>query len=141
MNNTKNTILLIIRLAVGLMIIWTGYMKLSGMEMTTGFFATMGLSAGIAWTVSIAEVLIGLALVFGVCVRLAALGLLVIMVGVFYYAGHYNWQTISLFVGSILLALLGAGNYAMCREKKTVPVTVASTTPTSSVPPSNTPRV
>ncbi|MEN9604610.1 MAG: DoxX [Candidatus Parcubacteria bacterium] len=137
MNNTKNTILLIIRLAVGLMVIWTGYMKLSGMEMTTGFFATMGLSAGIAWTVSIAEVLIGLALVFGVWVRLASLGLLIIMVGVFHYAGHYNWQTISLFIGSILLALLGAGAYSVCKNTRKMAMTAAPVTPTSSVPPSN----
>lgn len=135
--NTKNTILLIIRLFVGVLILTKAYGKLTGMEGTIAFFSTLGLSATIAWIVAIGEALVGLALIFGAWVRVAALGLLVIMAGVFFYAGHYNWQTISLFAGSIILLVTGGGLYAVCRSKGLS--SAVSATPTPSMPPSNTP--
>lgn len=135
--NIKNTILLIVRLFLGGLILTKGYGKLTGIEGVIGFFASMGLSAWMAWAVAIGETLIGLALILGAWVRVAAAGLLVIMAGVFFYAGHYNWQTISLFVGAIVLLVTGSGRYAVCRPKAGVPAPAATVAPTASVPPSN----
>lgn len=128
---------MVIRLFLGVLILTKGYGKLTGIEGVTGYFASMGLSAWMAWAVAIGETLIGLALIFGAWVRVAALGLLIIMAGVFFYAEHYNWQTISLFAGSIILLVTGGGKYAVCRSKGLSPVTAA--TPTPSIPPSSTP--
>lgn len=135
--NTKNTILLIIRLFLGVLILTKAYGKFTGMEGTIAFFSSLGLSATIAWIVAIGETLVGVALILGAWVRVAALGLLVITAGVFYYAGHYNWQTISLFAGSIILLVTGGGLYAVCRSKELSPSSTA--TPSSSMPPSSTP--
>lgn len=139
--NTKNTILLIIRLFLGGLILTKGYGKLTGIEGVTGYFASMGLSAWMAWAVAIGETLIGLAFILGAWVRVAAAGLIVIMAGVFYFAGHYNWMTISLFVGSVVLLVTGAGRFAICRPKAKTATAAPMTTATASVPPSSAPQM
>lgn len=109
-------------------------MKLTNMAGTTGFFATLGLSAGIAWAVALVETLGGLGLVFGAWAKLSALGSLIIMLGVFYYTKDFGVKPITIALGSIIVLIWGAGQYALCKGGSK---SVATTQPTSTVPPSN----
>lgn len=76
----SQTGLAILRIALGVLFLSAGIMKLMDMPMVVGYFASMGLSAAIAWIVSIAEVIAGAALVLGIFTRIASLVIIVIMV-------------------------------------------------------------
>ena len=119
----KNLGLLLLRLAAGGMFLMAGIMKLQGMDMTVGFFASVGLGAFWAWVVTIAEVVGGAMVLLGVFTRKAALVLAMIMVfAVILVTSKAGWMAsqapVLLFVISMALALIGGGNYSvtgMCR--------------------------
>ena len=112
--NIKSAILLIIRLIVGGMIAWAGYNKLTDMDHTVNILGGLtGLSAGFAWAVALGELLSGLGLIFGVWTRLAAAGVLVIMIGAVYYTKGQVLDAILLFVGSTILTAVGGGKWAL----------------------------
>lgn len=118
--NIKNIILLVVRILVGGMIAWAGYMKLMDMDKTIGAFSQyFGLSSGITWAVSVGELLAGLGLVFGVWTRLAAAGSAIIMVGAVYYTKGQAVDVIVLLVASLALLFVGGGKWALvtCKPK------------------------
>jgi putative oxidoreductase len=112
--NIKNTILLIIRILVGGIIAYAGYKKLLDMEQTVVSMRAMtGLSAATIWLVALGEFMSGLGIIFGIWTRLAALGVLVIMLGAVYFTRGENTPSILLLIGSILLIITGGGKWVL----------------------------
>ncbi len=121
---TPDAAALLLRLSLGSVFLAHGLLlKLMtfGLDGTVGFFASLGLPAIAAYLVIFGEILGGLALIAGVLVRPAALGLAVIAFGsiwphasagwVFSNAGG-GWEfPLFLAVTSLVQAQLGAGRY------------------------------
>lgn len=143
---TKNILLLIVRLIAGGIIGYAGYNKLINMEGTiAGLGQGLGLSEPIVWAVALGELLAGLGLVFGVLTRTSAVGAGIIMIGALYYThggGDLKTATMigSVLIGSALILVTGGGKYSVLREKNSCPV-VPTAQPTASVPPSNNPQM
>lgn len=100
------------------------YLKLAvfGLTGTVGFFESLGLPGFVAYLVIAGETLGGLALLFGVLVRPAALGLALISFGsVVAHADHWlfsapggGWEyPVFLGLASLALALTGPGAFAL----------------------------
>lgn len=127
---------MIVRVLTGALFAYAAYMKFVHMNDTVenygtlAGFATMGLSATIAWTVSIGEALIGLGLIFGVWTRLAAAGAIVILIGAWHYT-MFTWMIGAPLITSIILLVLGGGAWALtnCKPKEVAPT---AATPTAS---------
>lgn len=112
--NIKNTILLIIRILVGGMISYAGYIKLINMDQAVVTMGELtGLPAGIIWAVALGEFVSGLGIVLGVWTRLAALGTVVIMIGAVYFTKGQEMSALLLLIGSIMLAIVGGGKWAL----------------------------
>ncbi len=79
--NIRNIIAWILQVILGLLFIKSGFDKLSALDKTTGMFGSMGLPGWLAAVVGGAELLGGIGLLIPRTVRLAALGLMIIMVG------------------------------------------------------------
>lgn len=138
---TKNIILIIVRIIVGGMLAFAGYTKLIDMDSYISMFNKgFGLSAGITWAVAIGEFLAGLGLVFGVWTKVAGLGAAIIMAGAVYYTGG-DIKAVIFFIGSLILIVTGSGRYAMipcgslmsCCSKKDVKTCPVETAPTTEV--------
>jgi uncharacterized membrane protein YphA (DoxX/SURF4 family) len=116
--NIKNIILLIIRILVGGMIAYAGYVKLSDMDQTLISLGGMtGLSSGFIWAVALGELVSGLGIVFGVWTRLASLGTVIIMVGAVYFTKGENMSALLLLIGSIAITIFGGGKWALVTYK------------------------
>lgn len=142
---TKNILLLIVRLIAGGIIGYAGYAKLINMEGTiSGLSQGFGLSTPVIWAVALGELLAGLGLVFGVLTRTSAVGAGIIMIGALYYTHGGDLKTAtmigSVLIGSALILVTGGGKYSVLREKNSCPV-VPTAQPTASVPPSNNPQM
>ncbi len=118
---------MIIRVLTGALFAYAAYMKLAHINGTITGFATMGLSATIAWTVAVGEALIGLGLIFGVWSRLAAAGAIVIMIGAWHYT-MLTWMIGAPLISSIILLVLGGGSCALttCKPKISEPTVVST---------------
>lgn len=120
----KNIILLIIRVLVGGMIAYAGYEKLLDMNKTIAMMGAMtGLSSGYIWAVALGEFASGLGIIFGIWTRLAALGVVMIMLGAVYFTRGENTPSILLLIGSILLIITGGGKWVLfdSRSKHLMP--------------------
>jgi putative oxidoreductase len=73
----------VLRVVLGVVFMYHGFGKLTGIEGTAGFFGSLGIPAPLvaAWAVALIEFLGGLALVLGVGARIAAVALVPVMVG------------------------------------------------------------
>ncbi len=115
----------ILRVALGVMFMSHAYLKLvvftvPGFE---GFLTQSGLPTILAWPIILAELLGGLALVFGVYGRLVALALLPILLGAFVLHAPNGWvfnaqgggweYPAFLAVAALVVALVGQGAYAL----------------------------
>lgn len=116
---TKDIVTLVVRLIVGGLFIYAGWVKIADMAMTVGFFAQMGLPAAVAYIVSYAELLGGIAVAIGFLTETAAAGLAIIMIGATWYSRAGGIQmmmpTIALFASALSLVASGAGAYAVGR--------------------------
>lgn len=115
---------LLVRIAMGIIFIQHGWMKVTGMEGTIGFFDTLGFPAFLAYFVAYLEVIGGAALILGVLTRYAAVLLAITMaVAVFkvHLANGFSVSTggyefaLVLMLGSLAIAFMGAGAYAIDR--------------------------
>jgi putative oxidoreductase len=109
----------VLRLTLGGIFLFHGITKLIDMESTIAFFATLGLSAVIAWMVALVEPIGGLLVIIGIRVRTAAIALALIMAYVIVFVksgqGFYAMELdIVLFGLAIGVALLGCGTYSVC---------------------------
>lgn len=78
---TRNIIAWILQVLLAVMFIKAGFGKLSGLEGTMKMFSGMGMPGWFGGFIGAAELLGGIGLLIPRTVRLAALGLIVIMVG------------------------------------------------------------
>ncbi|RYF46265.1 MAG: DoxX family protein [Cytophagaceae bacterium] len=79
--STRNIIAWILQVLLGLFFIFAGFNKLRDLAATTGMFESMGLPSLLAYVVGGAELLGGIGLMIPRFTRLAAGGLLIIMIG------------------------------------------------------------
>lgn len=79
--STRNIIAWVLQVLLGLAFIATGFNKLRDLPATIGMFGSMGLPSALAYVIGGAELLGGIGLLVPRLTRLAALGLLIIMIG------------------------------------------------------------
>lgn len=77
----RNTIAWILQVGLGLFFIFAGFNKLRDLPATIGMFGNIGLPIVLAYVVGGAELLGGIGLLVPRLTRLAAVGLLIIMIG------------------------------------------------------------
>lgn len=116
--------ILLIRLALGAVFIYHGWQKLQAMDMTIGFFGTLGFAPYLAYVVAYAEFIGGIALVLGIATRYAGLVLAIAMAvatfkvhwsnGFSLATGGYEFA-MALMLGSLAMVFLGAGRYSLAR--------------------------
>lgn len=115
---TADAGLLVLRIGVGAIFIFTGWMKVSDLAGTVGFFGTIGFSPFWAYLVSFVELVGGIAILLGVYTRVAA-GLLAIVMLVASYKLLPTPQMliapVSLLFSTVALKLAGGGKYSLLR--------------------------
>ena len=111
--------LLALRIGVGAIFIFTGWMKVSDLTATVGFFATMGFAPFWAYLVSFVELIGGIAVLLGVYTRIASKLLTIIMI-VAIYVLRDNVQMVmtpvSVFFSTLALTLAGGGKHSLLRK-------------------------
>ncbi len=114
--------LLFLRLAVGIVFVNAGWMKVANMEMGVGFFGQVGIPAALAYFVAYAELIGGIAILLGVLVRYVGIVLAVIMLvaalkvhlGNGYSLANNGYEyVLVLMFGSLAITVLGAGKYSV----------------------------
>lgn len=114
--------LLLIRIGLAAVFITHGWMKLSDMDATVGFFASLGLSAALAWAVSLFEFVGGLMMLAGAYTCIAGGMLAVVMIGAIVtvkgqmgFVGGYEFD-LMLLLSAVGIALAGPGKYNVCAK-------------------------
>ncbi len=113
--------LLVLRIGLGVIFIAHGAGKLSGMEGTVQFFASMGFGSFVAHLVAYVELLAGIAILLGIATRVAAAMTAVIMAVVLLslkmkapITGMGGMELeLMLFVASVALSFMGGGRFAI----------------------------
>jgi putative oxidoreductase len=124
---------LVLRIALGVMFLAHSlYLKVIVFTVpgTVGFYESIGLPGVFAYLTILAEVAGGIALIFGIQVRLVALGVLPVLIGAVWFHSGNGWvfsnegggweYPLFLIVAVAVQALLGAGAFAV-----NVPLTAA----------------
>ncbi len=111
--------LLVSRLIIGGIFITTGWMKVSDMATTIGFFAQMGIPSFLAYVVGYFELIGGVMIVLGLYTCLAAGVLGVIMLFAIWFSRSTGFQGVALPLATLggLVALHGVcgGRYSLTR--------------------------
>lgn len=107
------------RVILGLIFVVHGWMKIQGMDMTVGFFGTLGLPAVVAYLVAAIEFLGGLAVLLGVFAQCASWLLALVMIGAVVMVksgmglvGGYELD-LALLGLAVGVALIGPGKYSL----------------------------
>lgn len=111
--------LLVLRVGVGAIFIFSGWIKVSDLAGTVTQFGSMGFSPFWAYLVTGVEFVGGLAILLGVYTRIASAVLAVVMVVAIYELRtmpQFIMTPISVLVSLIALKLAGAGKYALVKE-------------------------
>lgn len=107
---------LLLRLALGVMAIDHGILKLSDLSGTAGFFSSVGLPGVLAYLVMAVELVGGVLLVLGIFTRWVALAIAVVVAGAILFV-HLDMggteYPLFLLASSIAVALLGSGAFAV----------------------------
>lgn len=123
-NNSKNldSALLILRVVLGVAFIFHGWAKVSSIDGAVVMLTSMGVPVFVAYIAMFVEFLGGVALLLGVCTRLASYLLSVFMVVAIYLVhlskgysmmnGGYEYQLL-LLAGVIFFAMVGPGKYSV----------------------------
>lgn len=115
---TADAGLLVLRIGVGAIFIFTGWMKVSDLAGTVGFFGTIGFAPFWAYLVSFVELVGGIAVLLGVYTRVAA-GLIAVVMFVATYKLLATPQMliapVSLLFSTVALNLAGGGKYSLLR--------------------------
>ncbi|TAK56850.1 DoxX family protein [Patescibacteria group bacterium] len=116
--------ILLLRIALGVVFINAGWMKITNIDMVITGFAQAGIPMVLAYFVAYAEFIGGIALVLGFAVRYFAIILAIIMaVAIFkaHLANGYSLQNggyeyvLVLFLGAVSLVTSGSGQYSVAR--------------------------
>ena len=111
--------LFIIRLVAGSIFIFHGVQKLSNMEGTVAFFASLGFGAFLAWAVAIIELLGGISLILGIFTKVFGALLSAIMIVAILkvkLALGFSAAEIDLMLLAVSVSVLfsGCGRYSVC---------------------------
>ncbi len=116
-----NVGILLIRLGVGVVFLVHGIQKLTTLDSTVGFFGVLGVPAFLAYLVIAIETLGGAAMILGLCVRMAGIGIAAVMVGAIFlvkfskgFVGGYEYDLV-LLLAALSITLLGVGKYSLAR--------------------------
>lgn len=125
--HNKDLALLFVRVGLASVFIYHGWMKISGMEGTVGFFASLGLGSFWAYLVAWVELLGGILMLVGVKVREMGVLFAIIMLVAIYTVhwkngfnvmnGGYEFQ-FTLLLSSLAMVFAGAGKYAFLKRKE-----------------------
>lgn len=119
-NNYYDWAPLLLRLGVGLIFVYAGWGKLTGIEGTTEFFGSLGIPmAGImAWVVGLIEFVGGLMVLTGFKITIPSLLLAIIMVVALLttkLGGEFRAARLDLLLlfVTLALAIIGSGKYSL----------------------------
>ena len=125
MNNNVDIAALLLRVALGIMFLAHGLLKVLVFTMpgTVGFFESVGFPGFLAYLVTFAEIAGGLLLIAGIATRAVAIALVPVLLGATYVHFGAGWVFSNenggweypalLVVATIVRALLGSGRYAV----------------------------
>ncbi len=113
--------LLLLRIGVGSIFIFTGWMKVSDMTGTVGFFSSLGFSAFWAYLVTAVELLGGIAVLVGagIYTRISAKLLAIIMLVAMYLLRSDLASLMTpfmMFFAASAILFAGAGKYSVMKE-------------------------
>lgn len=118
---------LFIRIALGVVFIHAGWLKVTNMEMVLTGFAGMGIPSWLTYIVAYAELIGGIALILGIFARYFGVVLAVIMlVATFkvHFANGFGLQnggyeyTFVLLMGTLAMITQGSGKYSLAHMMK-----------------------
>ncbi len=117
---TSDAGLLVLRIGIGALFIFAGYMKAQDMAATIGQFSSMGFSAFWTYVVTIVELVAGVAVLLGIFTRIAAALVSVVMIVALtvVWKGGMNMimtPAITLFA-TVALFLSGSGRFSAMRK-------------------------
>ena len=120
--------LLSLRLALGIIFLYHGYLKLSNLSQTAQFFQNnVGFPGFIGYLVGFVEFFGGLFLILGILEKWASIGVGIIMLGALYFKifvwkvpffamDKTGWEfDLILLASAISIFILGGGNYSIRR--------------------------
>jgi putative oxidoreductase len=121
-NSRVDLALLVTRLIIGGIFVYTGWMKISDMAMTLSFFYTLHVPVFLVYIVSYGEFLGGILLILGLRTLFVSLFLSVIMVVAFCLTRTQGFQVfglpLAMLSGLIAIAGCGAGKYSIKNDYK-----------------------
>lgn len=113
--------ILLVRLGVGIVFLVHGTQKLMMLSGTIGFFGKLGVPPVLAYLVVAIEFLGGIAMILGLCSRLAGILIAAVMVGSIYlvkfevgFSGGYEFDLV-LLLSALGVTFLGAGKYSLAK--------------------------
>lgn len=114
--------LLLLRVALGIVFIFHGFSKIQNMDMTIGFFSSLGIPVFLTYAVAWIELLAGIALVLGVYTCVAGVLVAIIMLfAVILVKSKSGFMSAELdmmaFVSAIAISILGPGRFALLKGK------------------------
>ena len=113
----RNWTLLVARLIIGGIFIFTGWVKVADMASTIGFFATLGIPAFLAYIVGYLELIGGILLVLGIWTQKSAVILALIMVVAVWLTMAGGFQAfgtpLAVLAGLLSLIASGSGKYVV----------------------------
>ncbi len=115
-------VLLVSRLIIGGIFIYSAYLKVTNMAMTISSFSEMGIPTFLTYIVAYGEMIFGICIVLGVCMACSTLFLAIIMAFAVYFSYSlgfiYFGIPLSVLAGLLALHGAGAGRYAMPMPEK-----------------------
>lgn len=119
--------ILFLRIAIGIVFISAGWMKISGIEGVIGFFGAFGIAPAFAYIVAYSEFIGGILILLGLLTRYAGIVLAIVMLVAifkvhiangFSLANNGYEYTLVLLLSSLALVFQGAGKYALGKVLK-----------------------
>lgn len=117
-----NYLVLLGRIGMSLMFLWSGWGKIGGYAMTAQYMQSAGVPSGLLPLVIAVELAGGLAILFGFLTRWAALGLAIYtIIAALLFHAHFDdqnqmihfWKNVTITGGFLVLAAHGAGAYSI----------------------------
>ncbi|MBP6856364.1 MAG: DoxX family protein [Candidatus Pacebacteria bacterium] len=115
----SDTGILVLRIGVAGIFIMSGWLKVSNLSETVGFFASTGIGAFWAYAATFGELIGGLLVLLGIFTRLGALLLAIIMavaISLTYKDITLVMTPFILFVANLSLILSGGGRFSLIRK-------------------------
>ncbi|MCB9805795.1 DoxX family protein [Candidatus Nomurabacteria bacterium] len=115
---------LLVRLAIGIVFINAGWLKIQNIEFVVAFFSTLGFPAFCAYLVAYLEFIGGIAFVLGIFARYFGIALAITMLVAMFKVHWVNGYSIAnngyeyvflLFLGSVAIVTLGSGRFSLAR--------------------------